>query len=52
MCSEFGVAVLQCGQCVLRWWRSDRLEATEGVSDNVVLSRNVTDVSCELGDKV
>jgi hypothetical protein len=32
--------------------RSDGLDAREGVGDNVVLSRNVSDVCRELGDKV
>jgi hypothetical protein len=51
-CPELVVAVLRCGQCVFSCWRSDGLDAREGVGDNVVLFRNVLDVCCELGDKV
>jgi hypothetical protein len=39
--SKFVVAVLQCGQCVVRWWRGDGLNARESVGD-VVLSSNMS----------
>jgi hypothetical protein len=50
--AEHLVAVLQCGQCVVEWWRSDGFDAREGVGDNFVLSRIVPYVCRELGDKV
>jgi hypothetical protein len=37
--SKFLVAVLRCGQCVVRWWLSYGFNARESVGDNVVLSR-------------
>jgi hypothetical protein len=45
------VAVLRCGQCVIGWWRSDGLDAREGVSNNV-LSRDESYVRRKLGYKI
>jgi hypothetical protein len=33
VCSKLEVTVLQCGQCIVGWWRSDRFEARESFSD-------------------
>jgi hypothetical protein len=49
-CSKFVVAVLRCGQCVVRWWRGDGLN--ESVGDNVVLSRYMSYIGGELSDEI
>jgi hypothetical protein len=51
-CSKFVVAVLRCGQCVVRWWRGDGLNARESVGDNVVLSRYVSYIGGKLSDEI
>jgi hypothetical protein len=49
---EFIVAVLCCGQWVVRWWCGDGLDVKQGVGENVALSRNVLYLCHELGNKI
>jgi hypothetical protein len=51
-CSKFVVAFLRFGQCVVRWWRGDGLNARESVGDNVVLSIYMSYIGGELSNEI
>jgi hypothetical protein len=45
-------SLFPCGQSVVGWWYTDSIDMREGVGDNVVLSRDGSNVCCELGNEV
>ena len=51
-CLQFVVLVLGCTSCVVGGWGGDYLDSGESVCDDVVLSRDVSNVGSELGNEI